>query len=154
MRTKRISYRQVCQQLQTGEIGADLGARVRDARARRNWSLREVSTRTGLSRAYINAIEHGRSRRPGADAMRRLEDVLGPLMTPVDLEGIPSGLADLARTRNLPASEVHALASLHVAGRRPESRERWRFIYDAILASERMDAPFADGVAGVPPEEI
>jgi transcriptional regulator with XRE-family HTH domain len=92
-----------------------------------------------LSRAYINALEHDRSRRPGADALRRLEDVLGPLVTAPRLEGVPDGLARLARDRNLPSSEIQVLASLRIGGRQPASPERWRFIYDALVASEAMD---------------
>lgn len=126
------------------DAGRELGARIRAARSERGWSLAEVAGRTGLSRAYINALEHDRSRRPGADALRRLEDVLGPLVTPPRLEGVPHGLARLARDRNLPSSEVQALASLRVGGRQPASPERWRFIYDALVASETMDATSAD----------
>lgn len=129
--------------MQTGDpglAGAELASRIRDARSRHGWSLAEVARRTGLSRAYINALEHGRSRRPGADALRRLEDVLGPLLTPPTFDHLPSGLERLARDRNLPASEVRVLASLRIAGRQPVSPERWRFIYDALIASETMDA--------------
>jgi transcriptional regulator with XRE-family HTH domain len=101
-----------------------------------------VASRAGLSRAYVSALELGRSKRPGADAIRRLEDVLGPLgeapSTPHDL---PPGLKILAEERRLPRAELQILASLHVRGRRPISPERWRFIYDALVASEVMDAP-------------
>ena len=65
-----------------GGAGAELATKILAARTKHGWSLAEVARRTGLSRAYINALEHGRSRRPGADALRRLEDVLGPLVTP------------------------------------------------------------------------
>jgi transcriptional regulator with XRE-family HTH domain len=116
-----------------------LGRRIHEIRTKRGWSLAEVSRRTGLSRAYINALERGQSRRPGADAIRRLEDVLGPLVAPPVVEGVPDGLAHLARERNLPSSEVRALASLRIGGRQPVSQERWRFIYDALMASEAMD---------------
>jgi transcriptional regulator with XRE-family HTH domain len=121
-------------------MASDLGRSIAEARSRRSWSLADVSSRTGLSRAYINALEHGRSRRPGADALRRLEDVLGPLspggQLPTD---VPAGLRRLAEERRIPTSEIQMLAGIKVAGRRPVSAERWRFIYDAILASESLD---------------
>jgi transcriptional regulator with XRE-family HTH domain len=120
--------------------GVEVATRILAARTRRGWSLAEVARRTGLSRAYINALEHGKSRRPGADAIRRLEDVLGPLVSPPVFDHLPGGLERLARERNLPASEIRALASLRIAGRQPVSSERWRFIYDALIASEAMDA--------------
>lgn len=119
----------------------ELGRRIRDARTERGWSLAEVSRRTGLSRAYINALERGKGRRPGADTIRRLEDVLGRVSTaePASLGELPVGLQQLAVERNLPASEIQVLAGLQVRGRQPESLERWRFIYDALVASESID---------------
>jgi transcriptional regulator with XRE-family HTH domain len=123
--------------------GVEIASRILAARAKHGWSLAEVARRTGLSRAYINALEHGKSRRPGADAIRRLEDVLGPLVSPPVLDHLPGGLERLARDRNLPASEIRALASLRIAGRQPVSSERWRFIYDALIASEAMDSAAA-----------
>ena len=136
-----------------GIAGAEIAIRIRDARSKHGWSLAEVARRTGLSRAYINALEHGRSRRPGADALRRLEDVLGPLVAPPVLDHIPRGLERLARDRNLPASEIRVLASLRIAGRQPVSPERWRFIYDALVASEAMDAADAKSETDAGPRE-
>lgn len=115
--------------------------RLREARERLGWSLSEAAERSGLSRAYINALERGRGKRPGADAVRRLEDVFGPLRTPDDrdLAAAPAGLRALARERHLPEAEVRVLAGLRIRGRQPSSKERWRFIYDALLVSEGMD---------------
>lgn len=125
--------------------GADLGPRIREARDRRGWSLADVAGRTGLSRAYVNALERGKGRRPGADALRRLEDVLGPLREPPTFaQEVPPGLRRLAEERNLPTAEVTTLASLRVGGRQPVTQERWRFIYDALVASESMDAMVDD----------
>jgi transcriptional regulator with XRE-family HTH domain len=99
-----------------------------------------VSRRTGLSRAYINALELGRGKRPGADALRRLEDALGPLGSPGGENlAVPPGLRSIARERHIPESEVRMLASLRVRGIQPRSEERWRFIYDALVTSEAMD---------------
>jgi transcriptional regulator with XRE-family HTH domain len=130
--------------LQTSSYANDaiaLGRRIKTARTRLGWSLAEVARRSGLSRGYINALELGRSKRPGADALRRLEDVLGPLRPAPepDTGTVPAGLSALARERQLPESEVRVLASLQVRGRQPQSKERWRFIYDALLASEAID---------------
>lgn len=125
--------------------GAELGPRIREARDRRGWSLADVAGRTGLSRAYVNALERGKGRRPGADALRRLEDVLGPLRAPPTFaQEVPPGLRRLAEERRLPTAEVTTLASLRVGGRQPVTQERWRFIYDALVASESMDAMVED----------
>jgi transcriptional regulator with XRE-family HTH domain len=121
----------------------DLARRLKEARARVGWSLSETADRTGLSRAYISALERGRGKRPGADAIRRLEDVFGPLRSinqqPVGTA--PPGLQALARERRIPPSEVRMLAGLRIRGQQPVTKERWRFIYDALLASEQMDTP-------------
>jgi transcriptional regulator with XRE-family HTH domain len=117
-----------------------VGARLRAARGAAGWSLADAAARTGLSRAYISALEHGRSKRPGADALRRLEDVFGPLATAEQRrEDIPPELRAAARERRLPVAEVRQLAGLRVRGRTPQTRERWGFILDALLTSEAMD---------------
>jgi transcriptional regulator with XRE-family HTH domain len=120
----------------------DLGVQILESRTRRGWSLADVAARSGLSRAYINALERGKSKRPGADVLRRLEDVLGPLTNrPRMPRDIPAGLRDLADERRVPPSEVQLLAALRIGGRQPQTKARWQFIYDALLASEAMDSP-------------
>ena len=100
-----------------------------------------MARRTGLSRAYISALENGHSKRPGADAIRRLEEAVGPLVAhgvgrSID---VPPGLESLAKSRALSAGEVQILAGLRVRGDQPQTEERWRFIYDALVASEGLD---------------
>lgn len=117
-----------------------LGDRLRAARGKHEWSLADVAERTGLSRGYIHALEKGKAKRPGAEAIRRLEDVLGPLLLPAEREpDVPAGLAALADKRQLPASEVRALANVRIQGRQPQSLERWEFIYNVLVTSESMD---------------
>ena len=53
---------------------------------------------------------------------------------------MPAGLRTLASERRLPTSQVRVLAELRVRGLQPESAARWRFIYDALVASEAMEA--------------
>lgn len=122
-----------------------IAKRIREARSRMGWSLAEAAARTGLSKAYINALERGRGKRPGAEAMRRLEDVFGPLRSAAigEPHEAPTGLQALARERHIPAAEVRMLAGLRIRGQQPRTKERWRFIYDALVASEQMDAEIA-----------
>ncbi len=118
------------------------GARIAERRAELGWSLAEVARRTGLSRAYIHALEKGRGKRPGADVVRKLEEVLGPLTDSREVRlTAPASLQALAKERSLPDSEIAVLAALKVRGEPPKTLERWRFIYDALLASESMDHP-------------
>jgi transcriptional regulator with XRE-family HTH domain len=133
-----------CQRLKTlASTPGDLGERIRQARSARGWSLTEAARRTGLSRAYINALELGKGKRPGADAVRRLEDVFGPLTPAPELppHDLPPGLRLLGEERRLPASELRLLAGLRIRGQQPQSVDRWRFIYDALVASESFDGP-------------
>jgi transcriptional regulator with XRE-family HTH domain len=130
-------------QTKTSSIDAGaLAARVRSARTERGWSLAEVARRTGLSRAYVSALENGHSKRPGAETIRRLEEALGPLVDGglVQTISLPPGLQSLAKSRALSAGEVQLLARLRVRGDQPQTEARWRFIYDALVASESLDA--------------
>lgn len=116
------------------------GDRIRQRRLELGWSLADVAEQTQLSRAYISAIERGRSTRPGADVVRRLEAALGldqPSDTPADT---PAALAAVAEEYGLTNSEVESLAALRIRGRQPQTKQRWDFIYKALLASETLDS--------------
>ncbi len=135
-----------CQHLRQEEYAIEaleIGPRIAEARKRLEWSQAEVARRSGLSRAYVNALELGRGKRPGADVLRRLEDVLGPLSDRGEVSdgraALPRGLAAIARERGIPASELRVLAGLRVRGAQPRSEQRWRFIYDALIASEGLE---------------
>lgn len=105
-----------------------------------SWSLADLAARTGLSRAYLSALERGRSKRPGAETIRRLEGALGSLTSNAALPAdAPPGLAALAMEHHLTDEDVALFSALKVRGRQPQSRERWSFIYQALLASEAMD---------------
>lgn len=131
----------MCQQLET-RLSADevsLSERLRQRRAELGWSLAELSARTGLSRAYLSAIERGKSKRPGAATIQKLEDAVGTLVNEPEPVDAPAGLTAFAAEHGLPPSDVQALAGLRVRGRAPQSKERWAFIYQALLASESID---------------
>jgi len=49
-----------------------LAIRVREIRESRRWSQADLSRATGLSRAYIKAIEDGRAKEPSARTIGRL----------------------------------------------------------------------------------
>lgn len=116
-----------------------LGQRLKQRRVALGWSLADLAERTGLSRAYISTIERGKSSRPGAETIRKLEGAVGHLMSESRPSEASAGLAALAVERNLAPSDVDALAALRIRGRAPQSKERWDFIYQALLASESID---------------
>jgi transcriptional regulator with XRE-family HTH domain len=115
------------------------GERIHERRQALRWSLADLAKQTGLSRAYLSALERGRSKRPSAETVKRLEASLGPL-TRVEPSVEPSpGLAALAAEQGLPTQDVADLAGLRIRGRQPQTKERWSFIYQALLASESID---------------
>jgi transcriptional regulator with XRE-family HTH domain len=116
------------------------GGRLRRRRTELGWSLADVAERTQLSRAYISAIERGRSKRPGSDVVRRLEAVLGLEVPAESRPDTPPTLASVAEEHGLTPAEVASLAALRIRGRQPQTRQRWDFIYKALLASETLDS--------------
>src|SRR5207248_1673571 len=130
------------QQLQTtsSEVEESLGGLVRRERQGLGWSLSQLADRTGLSKAYLSAIERGKSRRPGAETVRRLEGALGQLThrSPEALDA-PSGLIELATERGLSQTELRSLSAIRIRGKQPRTKERWSFIYEALLSSESID---------------
>lgn len=112
---------------------------LRERREELGWSLADVAERTGLSRAYVHALERGRTKRPSAATVRSMESAFGSLSPSVAPTDAPPGLAALAAEHGLSPEDVAALAALRIRGRRPESKERWSFIYQALLVSESID---------------
>lgn len=148
---------------ETADRPTDLPARIaeglRDAREHHGWTVREVAARTGVSAAYVNRLERGDVTRPGADVVRRLEDVIGPLAAPPQRSEsppaalprrgrraagpassvLPDGLLQLAEEQGLSAADVVVLSALRFNGRQPRTIERWRVIHEALAASEELD---------------
>lgn len=127
--------------MSTIEDPQEWGALVRSRRAHLGWSLADLAEKTQLSRAYISAIERGRSKRPGADVVRRLEMALGPLRDDKAAADMPPTLAAVVAEHGLTAAEASSLAGLRIRGQQPQTKQRWDFIYKALLASETLDLP-------------
>lgn len=73
--------------------------------------------------------------------MRKLEAVVGPLIEDEAAQvDAPEGLAAFAAEAGLTSTDVDTLARLRIRGQAPQSKERWAFIYQAMLASEYMDS--------------
>jgi len=54
-----------------------IGRFLRDARERRNFSLRSVEESTGISNAYLSQIEHGKIRQPSPVVLHKLSVLYG-----------------------------------------------------------------------------
>lgn len=125
-----------------------VGSRIKRYRLDASLSPTELAARANVSKSYLSELESDEEdRKPSADVLYRIADVLGVAMA--DLLGRPvlvtaasdrpQSLLDFAAQDRLPDADVAMLASIQFRGRRPETAERWRFIYQAIKGSEGID---------------
>jgi transcriptional regulator with XRE-family HTH domain len=131
------------------DVHETLGQRIRYYRTERGLTSTELADRAELSKSYISSLESESEpeRKPSAEVLYRIARALGVAMsdllgkTPLVASGHdrPPELVDFARQYNLPETDVAMLASIEFRGDRPRTVDRWRFIYDAIKNSERMD---------------
>ena len=124
------------------------GVKLRQLRAERGMSLKEMAEALGVSAAYLSALEHGRRGRPAhpmvvaicaqlniiwddADELLRLARLSHPRIT-VDTAGLAPQATELAnllaeRIRKLPPVEIDRMLAILKAApgaRRPPRRRR------------------------------
>lgn len=124
-----------------------LGDRIRAFRADLNLSQTDLARAAKISKAYLSELEGGAGRRPSADVLLRIADalgvtigdILGRSVSPEDPVDIPKELRELADEEDLTDDEVRRLAQIRLRGGAPRSKERWRFIYNAIRGSSGLD---------------
>ena len=109
------------------------GVKLRQIRAERGWSLKQMAEGLGVSPAYLSALEHGRRGRPAhpmvvaicaqlniiwdeADELHRLARLSHPRVT-VDTAGLAPAATELAnllaeRIRKLPAERIARLLDI------------------------------------------
>jgi transcriptional regulator with XRE-family HTH domain len=126
-----------------------LGQRIKRFRTDAGLTPTELAERASVSKSYISSLESETEpeRRPSAEILYKLARALGVAMS--DLLGKTPVLAShqertdellkFAQEYRLPEADVDMLASIQFRGDRPRTVERWRFIYEAIKNSERMD---------------
>lgn len=127
-----------------------LGTRIQRYRRERDLSINELAQRSGVAKSYLSTLEDESDetpRRPSAETLYRIAEVLGVAVS--DLFGrsleysvpseIPSSLKKFAEEEGIPKADVDMLASIQFRGDRPETPERWGFIYQAIKHSRSMD---------------
>ena len=116
---------------------------MRTFRKESGLSLSELAKRAGLSKGYLSAIENeppDGPRRPSADILLRVADVLGVRVA--DLLGeddlvVPASLRTYADAEDLGQADVRMLAGIKFRGMQPQTVEAWRFVYTAIKLSTR-----------------
>ena len=128
-----------------------LGQRIRRFRLDAGLTPTELADQAEVSKSYVSSLESETEpeRRPSAEILYKLAQALGVAMS--DLLGKTPGLTPgqertpellrFATDYRLPEADIDMLASIQFRGDRPRSVDRWRFIYEAIKNSERMDRP-------------
>jgi transcriptional regulator with XRE-family HTH domain len=128
---------------------SDIGRRIRKYRRERGLNLSQLADRARISKSYLWSLENENvDARPSGESLYALAEALGVTMS--DLLGrkllvaekpdsIPASLREFARDNDLPESDVRMLATIRFRGEEPRTKERWKYIYDAIRSSELFD---------------
>ncbi len=123
-----------------------IGEMINLRRTEKELSLSELARRVDISKSYLHSIESGATRNPSAEVLFKIANELGT--TIADLLGeedtvfdelandeIPLGLAEFAAAARLPKSDIDMLARIEYRGKKPQSVEDWRFLYESIKRS-------------------
>jgi XRE family transcriptional regulator of biofilm formation len=127
-----------------------VGELIKTERERSGLSLAKLAEVTGLSKTYLIRLENDDESNPSLEVLLRIADALD--VTVADLVGhptvrldhdkliIPPSLKAFADEVQLSSREIEMLASIRWRkGERPQTRERWRYIYDSLRASKMFD---------------
>ena len=129
------------------ETGGSIGDRIRRYRHEAGLSLNQLATHAEVSKGYLWSLENEPDKRPSAETLYAIADVLGVTMSTLlgrrlltePPTGIPRSLREFADEKELPEKDVLMLAAIEFRGTRPQTRERWEHIYNAIRMSQTLD---------------
>lgn len=124
-----------------------IGSRIRRLRAQRQFSLSELAERAGVSKSYLSTVENGTGSRPGVQVLHKiavalgvsLADLLGRQIQPTKPTAVPESLRLFAEEQQLPEADIEMLAGIKFRGEAPRTRDRWQFIYNAIVMSGQAE---------------
>jgi transcriptional regulator with XRE-family HTH domain len=130
---------------------ATVGSRIRQYRHDRGLSLNQLAAMSGISKGYLSTLETAGTadpkHRPSGETLYAIAEALGVTMS--DLLGrklivqpdtqIEPSLREFADSADLTEADVQMLASIQWRGQRPQTTERWRYIYQAITTSKSLD---------------
>lgn len=125
-----------------------IGQRIRNLRNQQQLSLSELAGRAGVSKSYLSTVENGSGSRPGAAVLHKvalalgvtLGDLLGRSVSLAPAQDIPPSLQQFAEEQGLPTADVEMLAGIKFRGEAPRTKERWQFIYSAIVMSGQAES--------------
>jgi transcriptional regulator with XRE-family HTH domain len=127
-----------------------IGERVKQRRKETAISLTELANKVGISKGYLHSIESGDTQNPSAEVLFRIANELGTtiadllgeeqtIASDVDPENIPEALKRFAENAELPEVDKQMLARIEYRGRRPQTEDDCRFLYESIKRSVRDD---------------
>jgi transcriptional regulator with XRE-family HTH domain len=127
----------------------EIGDNIRKYRELRSLTLPDLATQAGVSKAFLWEIEAGNSKRPGAETLYKIAEVLG--VTIAHLNGnapqpdgaawiepeINDGLRAFINERKrqgqaLEPEEVESLSFVQLKGGRPETKQQWAVVYGVL----------------------
>jgi transcriptional regulator with XRE-family HTH domain len=131
-----------------------IGRRVREEREKAGLSLSQLAEASGLTKAYLVRLEN-QAGNPSLEVVAQIADALD--LTVADLVGGPvirfvgddadvtPSLRAFADQAQLSSSDVKMLASIRWReGERPQTLERWQYVYRSLLMSREIDKEHAD----------
>lgn len=130
-----------------------LGENIRFLRQGKNWSLADLSDKSGVSKAYISDLENGMGGRPNVQYLYKIaialnttiDGLINLSLKPSQRKGVsstpkeplPPGLEEFAKKENLEPEQIEMLARLNFRGNRPKDPDAWKLIYDTIKMASR-----------------
>lgn len=127
----------------------DIGSNVKKYRELRGYTLPDLATRAGVSKAFLWEIETGNSKRPGAELLYKIAEALGvtiahlmgkgsraearELIEPEINEGLRAFINERKRLgQPLEPEEIQSLSFVQLKGGRPQSKEQWALVYGML----------------------
>lgn len=143
---------------------AALGAKIARFRDLRGMSMSALAEAADLAKSYLAKLEKGDVENPGLRTLsgiaRALDVTVADLLAPAEsapraerksmladsaafsriLKELPEGLKEFVKAMDsagkpVPPDMIRALALVQYRGKRPQSPDDWRFLYDAIRRS-------------------
>jgi transcriptional regulator with XRE-family HTH domain len=130
-----------------------LGHAIRFLRQGRGWGLGELSTKSGVSKAYISDLENGVAGKPNIQYVYSLAtalDVTLDQLLDTSMAGggvqpkrgarpqeLPPGLAELREELGLSDQDIELLATVNFRGHRPRDKEGWRYLLETLRMLSR-----------------
>ena len=129
------------------ETAESLGDRIRRYRIESDLSLSQLATSAQVSKGYLWSLENKPDKRPSAETLYAIAEALGVTMSALlgrrllvkRPTGIPDSLREFAEAKKLPGNDIQMLAGIEFRDMRPQTRERWEHIYNAIRMSRTLD---------------